>query len=429
MNAARLIAAKRDGCELTRADIGSLIRGFVAGDVADSQMSAFAMAVFFRGMTDDETTALTQEMLASGVTMSHPAGTAVVDKHSTGGVGDKVSLILAPLLASCGLRVPMISGRGLGPTGGTLDKLESISGFRTDLSIAELSAVVANVGCVITGATEDLVPADRKLYALRDVTATVPSVPLITASIMSKKLAESLDALVLDVKYGSGSFMKTREQAGMLAKSLVRVATLSGLKTTALITDMNQPLGRLCGNAVEVAESLDVLTGGGPDDVRELTIALGAELLCAASDVSLEAASEKLTDKLNSGEAKTSFEAMVAGQGGDLSRPLSVASSTEIKSNASGVVSSVDTEAIGQTIIELGGGRQKPGDQIDHSVGVEMLVQIGDRISAGEPVALAFADELSEESARQIGGAIRVDESEVHPPNLIVERIDHESCG
>ena len=199
MNAARLIAAKRDGCELTRADIASLIHGFVAGDVADSQMSAFAMAVFFRGMTDDETAALTQEMLASGVTMSHPAGSAVVDKHSTGGVGDKVSLILAPLLASSGLRIPMISGRGLGPTGGTLDKLESISGFRSDLSINELAAVVADVGCVITGATENLVPADRKIYALRDVTATVPSVPLITASIMSKKLAESLNALVLDV--------------------------------------------------------------------------------------------------------------------------------------------------------------------------------------------------------------------------------------
>lgn len=429
MNAARLIAAKRDGCELTRADIASLIRGFVAGDVADSQMSAFAMAVFFRGMTDDETAALTQEMLASGVTMSHPAGSAVVDKHSTGGVGDKVSLILAPLLASSGLRIPMISGRGLGPTGGTLDKLESISGFRSDLSINELSAVVADVGCVITGATEDLVPADRKLYALRDVTATVPSVPLITASIMSKKLAESLNALVLDVKFGSGSFMKNREQARALAKSLVRVGTLSGLKTTALLTDMNQPLGQMCGNAVEVDESLDVLAGGGPDDVRELTIALGVELLCAGSGVSSEVASSALATKLKSGEAMKSFEAMVAAQGGDLSRPRPVATPTEIKSTLSGVVSSIDTETIGQAIIELGGGRQKPSDQIDHSVGVEMLVQIGDRISAGKAVALAFADDLSEESARQIAAAICVDDPEVSSPDLIVERLDHESCG
>ena len=429
MNAARLIAAKRDGCELTRADIGSLIRGFVAGDVADSQMSAFAMAVFFRGMTDDETTALTQEMLASGVTMSHPAGSAVVDKHSTGGVGDKVSLILAPRLASCGLRVPMISGRGLGPTGGTLDKLESISGFRTDMSIDELSVVVADVGCVITGATEDLVPADRKLYALRDVTATVPSVPLITASIMSKKLAESLDALALDVKFGSGSFMKTREQARALAESLVRVGTLSGLNTTALLTDMNQPLGRMCGNAVEVDESLEVLAGGGPDDVRELTIALGAEVVSMTHDTSILASKIAVTDVLTSGKSLTVFERMVAAQGGDLSRPRPVSTPTEIRSTSSGVVSSIDTEAVGQAIIELGGGRQKPGDSIDHSVGVEMRVRIGDRISAGEPVALAFANGLSEESARQLAGAICVDESEVSPPELIVERIDHESCG
>ena len=429
MNAARLIAAKRDGCELTRADIASLIHGFVAGDVADSQMSAFAMAVFFRGMTDDETAALTQEMLASGVTMSHPAGSAVVDKHSTGGVGDKVSLILAPLLASSGLRIPMISGRGLGPTGGTLDKLESISGFRSDLSINELAAIVADVGCVITGATENLVPADRKIYALRDVTATVPSVPLITASIMSKKLAESLNALVLDVKFGSGSFMKNREQARTLAKSLVRVGTLSGLKTTALLTDMNQPLGQMCGNAVEVDESLDVLAGGGPDDVRELTIALGVELLCVGSGISSEVASSTLAAKLNSGEAMKCFEAMVTAQGGDLSHPRPIAAPTEIRSTLSGVVSSIDTETIGQAIIELGGGRQKPSDQIDHSVGVEMLVRIGDRISAGKAVALAFADDLSEESARQIVGAICVDEPGVSPPDLIVERIDHESCG
>ena len=429
MNSARLIAAKRDGCELTREDIGQLIRGFVAGDVADSQMSAFAMAVFFRGMTNDETAALTQEMLASGVTMTHAAGSAVVDKHSTGGVGDKTSLILAPLLASCGMRVPMISGRGLGPTGGTLDKLESIPGFRTDLSIDELSTVVSDVGCVITGATQDLVPADRKLYALRDVTATVPSVPLITASIMSKKLAESLDALVLDVKFGSGSFMKTREQAKTLAESLVRVGTLSGLRTTALITDMNQPLGQMCGNAVEVAESLDVLAGGGPDDLRALTIALGAELLSATTAATQEDAGTTLTEMLALGKALGFFERMVSAQGGDLKKRRLVASATEIKAVASGVVSSIDTEAIGQAIIELGGGRQKPGDGIDHSVGVEMLVQIGDRISAAEPVAQVFAENLSKKTVGQIAGAVRVDESEVVPPRLIVDRIDHESCG
>lgn len=423
MNAARLIAAKRDGFELTRSDIGQLIRGFVAGDVTDSQMSAFAMAVFFRGMTDDETTALTLEMLASGLTMSHPAGPALVDKHSTGGVGDKTSLILAPLLASCGLRVPMISGRGLGPTGGTLDKLESISGFRTDLSIDELSSCVAEVGCVITGATEDIVPADRRLYALRDVTATVPSVPLITASIMSKKLAESLNALVLDVKFGSGSFMKTREQATALAESLVRVGHLSGLTTTALITDMNQPLGRMCGNAVEVAEALDVLGGGGPPDVRGLTIALGVELLCAVSDIHKESAADLLVAKLDSGEALQVFERMVAAQGGRLEMPRTVGRERRLTAERDGFIIGIDTEAIGHAIIELGGGRRKPGDRIDSSVGIELRVRIGDAVSQGEEIARIFSSSDTDSITTQVSQAICIGDSVVAPPVLIAGRL------
>ena len=420
LSPSRLIALKRDGGELSREQIAWLVRSFVSGEMAESQMSAFCMAVFFRGMSDEETTALTQEMLESGVTMSHPAGSAVVDKHSTGGVGDKTSLILAPLLASCGLRVPMISGRGLGPTGGTLDKLESIPGFRTDLSMKE----VADVGCVITGATTDLVPADRKLYALRDVTATVPSVPLITASIMSKKLAESLDALVLDVKFGSGAFMKTREQATQLAKSLVRVGNLSGLKTTALITDMNQPLGQMCGNSVEVAESLDVLAGRGPDDVRQLTIALGAELLVTSGlHKSLEAATVELCRQLDSGAALNLFRRMVAAQGGDLDVMPKLAPEIAIEATQSGFVSAVDTEELGLAIIELGGGRKQADDRIDHSVGIEVLCRVGDSVSQGDSLARVFGNGILPASIAQVRDAFEICKDEVEPRTLIVDRV------
>ncbi len=263
MNPSTLIAKKRDGGVLSADEIGWFINGFVTGDVADYQMSAMAMAIFIRDMTVDETAALTEHMLNSGAVFTWPNATRpMVDKHSSGGLGDKVSLILAPMLACCDVWVPMISGRGLGATGGTLDKLEAIPGFRTDLSMDEMQRVTRGVGCVISGATEDLVPADRKLYALRDVTGTVPSIPLITASIMSKKLAEGLDALVLDVKYGSGAFMKTLDDARRLAESLVRTGQRMNVATSACVTDMNQPLGRMVGNAVEVDESIDALSGG-----------------------------------------------------------------------------------------------------------------------------------------------------------------------
>ncbi|HQX54102.1 MAG TPA: thymidine phosphorylase, partial [Planctomycetaceae bacterium] len=274
---ASLIAAKRDRQELRDEEIAFFVQGFADGSIPDYQMAAMAMAIYLNGMTPRETATLTFAMLSSGTRLVWPKdGRSRVDKHSTGGIGDKTSLILAPLLAECGLQIPMLSGRGLGATGGTLDKLEAIPGYRTDLALAEITQLTQSVGCVITGASAELAPADRKLYALRDVTATVPSIPLITASIMSKKLAESLDALVLDVKFGSGAFMKTREQATELAHSLVSTGQRMGVHTTALLTDMNQPLGRMCGNAVEVLESIDVLQGGGPDDVRQLTIELCA---------------------------------------------------------------------------------------------------------------------------------------------------------
>src|SRR3954452_15256312 len=280
MNVVSLISKKRDGGELTEDEIGSLISGYVRGDVPDYQMAAWAMAVYLRGMTVPEIAALTECMLHSGVRFEWPAGESPkVDKHSTGGIGDKVSLPLAPLLACCGLAVPMISGRGLGATGGTLDKLEAIPGFRTDLSLAEIEQMTASVGCVITGASAEIAPADKKLYALRDVTATVPSIPLITASIMSKKLAESLDALVLDVKFGSGAFMKSLDQARELARSLVDTGKRMGVKTTALLTDMNQPLGRMAGNLVEVHEAIATLQGRAPEDLWHCTRELAVELL------------------------------------------------------------------------------------------------------------------------------------------------------
>ena len=337
MNITQIIARKRDGAALSSDEIATLVSGHVAGEIPDYQMSALAMDIFLRGMDEDETTALTEQILLSGKVLETGDVALRVDKHSTGGIGDKSSLILAPLLACCGFHVPMISGRGLGATGGTLDKLESIRGFRTDLSPDEIRATVERVGCVITGATCELVPADRKLYALRDVTATVASIPLITASIMSKKLAENLSALVLDVKFGSGAFMKSKDDARRLAQSMVSVGSRMGGKTTALLTDMNQPNGRLAGNAVEVDESLEVLAGGGPDDLREITLALAGEvLLMKRLAASAEQAQATLSGHLASGRVMSKFREMVHAQGGDLDAPRSRAAKSTIAAAANG---------------------------------------------------------------------------------------------
>jgi pyrimidine-nucleoside phosphorylase len=319
----------------------------------------------------------------------------------------------------------MISGRGLGATGGTLDKLESIPGYRTNLTTEEIQRLTDKIGCVITGATDDLAPADKKLYALRDVTATVASIPLITASIMSKKLAESLDALVLDVKFGSGAFMKTLDQARALARSLVSVGEQMGVPTTALLTDMNQPNGRLSGNAVEVNESLDVLAGGGPPDVRELTLALGAELLMMAGAAdSLDRARKQLAARLDDGSALEKFREMVRAQGGNLDAPRPVAPENMVVANRSGYIASIDTEQLGLTIVELGGGRKKVGDVVDHSVGIEMLVRHGDRVVSGQPLLRIFAEPAA---AASVGNAVLdafdVSEEPPVPRPLIVERL------
>jgi pyrimidine-nucleoside phosphorylase len=420
---ASLIAAKRDSHELSDEQIACFIQGFAAGDIPDYQMSAMAMAIFLNGMTPREVATLTSEMLHSGTRLTWPDdGIARVDKHSTGGIGDKTSLILAPLLAVCGLQIPMLSGRGLGATGGTLDKLESIPGFRTNLTLDEITQLTQSVGCVITGASAELAPADRKLYALRDVTATVPSIPLITGSIMSKKLAEGLNALVLDVKFGSGAFMKTRELATELAYSLVDTGNRMGVRTTALLTDMNQPLGRLCGNAVEVLESISVLKGGGPDDVRQLTLELCAELLVSARiDDDPESARQRCAKLLDSGAAYERWGRMVRAQGGNPDAELKVAPASELVAEETGVVSSIDTEALGLAIITLGGGRRKMGDAIDHSVGLEMLARIGDRVSRGTPLVRIFSEtpNVAEPAIRQ---AITISDTGSALP-LIVERI------
>lgn len=426
MNPVWLIAKKRDGAELTAEEIGVFVSRYAAGDIPDYQMSAMAMAIYLQGMNTAEIAALTDHMLASGARFEWPDdGVPRVDKHSTGGIGDKVSIPLAPMLACCGLQVPMISGRGLGATGGTLDKLEAIPGFHTDLSMDEVRDVVKRVGCVITGATPDLVPADRKLYALRDVTATVPSIPLITASIMSKKLAEGLDALVLDVKWGSGAFMKTAEQARELAQSLVATGQRMDVATTALLTDMNQPLGRMAGNAVEIDESVAMLEGRGPADLVELTLALGAELLtsagAAANGASARAA---LEETLRSGAAREKLAEMVHAQGGDLDAPRTVAPANDLAGAVAGYVATIDAEEFGRAIIAMRGGREQLGDRLDHSTGIEMLVRLGDRVDAGQPLARIFAaPDVARRVRPMLLAAIGVADDPPEPKSLILGTI------
>jgi pyrimidine-nucleoside phosphorylase len=425
MNPVQIITKKRDGRELAAEEIRSFVGAYARGDVPDYQMSALAMAIFLRDMTAAETAALVEVMLGSGATLAWPAGSPVVDKHSTGGIGDKTSLILAPLLACFDLRVPMISGRGLGATGGTLDKLEAIPGFRTNLSLDELRAVVEHVGCVITGASAELVPADRKLYALRDVTATVASVPLITASIMSKKLAEGLNALVLDVKFGSGAFMKQVDDARRLARSMVDVGNRMGVRTSALLTDMNQPLGHMAGNAVEVDESLDVLAGGGPADLIDLTLDLGAELLVAAQKCATrEEALRKQRELLANGAAREKFAEMVRAQGGDLDAPRPRAAEMMVIADRRGYVTAIDTEGLGWAVIELGGGRKVLSDKVDPSVGFEMLVRLGDEVRPGDPLVRLFAGPRNRDlAAEMVRRAMTIADAPTPRKPLVLERV------
>lgn len=430
MNTAQLIAKKRDGEELSTNEIIGLVEGYVSGEVADYQMSAWAMAVFIRGNTTAETAALTEAMLASGDVFDwsgqFAGGPKNGDKHSSGGIGDKVSIPLAPALACCGLRVPMISGRGLGATGGTLDKLESIPGLRIAYDLEEAQQLATDVGCVICSASPRLVPADRMLYALRDVTATVPCIPLITASIMSKKLAEGLDALVLDVKCGSGAFMKTLDEANALARSLVDTGKRMGVATTAMVTDMNQPLGRMAGNGVEIDESIDCVEGGGPADLRDLTVQLGGELLCSAGlAASREEGQTQLAKTLDNGSAREKLAEMVRAQEGDLDAPRSRAAELMMTADQAGHITAIDTEALGYAVIELGGGRKIKEDVVDPTVGLEMLVRIGDQVEAGQPMVKLYAHDKGKEYAQKlVQGAIHMGESPAELPALVKNHID-----
>ncbi len=422
---AQIIARKRDGAELTDGEIRDFVAGYVAGQIPDYQMAALAMAICLRGMSTAETVSLTEQMLHSGEVLRWQNDRPKVDKHSTGGLGDKVSLVLAPLLACCDLQVPMISGRGLGTTGGTLDKLESIPGFRTELTRDEIQRQTEEVGCVICSATADLAPADRQLYGLRDVTATVESVPLITASILSKKLAESLDWLVLDVKFGSGAFMTCQSEARELAESLVHVAHRMGVPTTALLTDMNQPLGRMVGNAVEVEEAVQTLAADGPEDLVTLVLELGAELLVASAAAdSPEAARQRLRSLLDEGAALAKFQEMVRAQGGDLNGQRMIAPASTVVAEKTGWLAAVHGQKLGRVIIEMGGGRKIRTDRIDPSVGLEMLVRIGDAVEHGQPLVRVMGP--SEDVARvrsMVLDAFEISDFPVESPPLIRQRL------
>lgn len=402
-----LIRRKRDGGRLDPDEIRAFLDGYTAGAVPDYQAAAMLMAVFFRGLGDEELAAWTDAMLHSGDVLNLSALPGVkVDKHSTGGVGDMISIALAPLVASCGVVVPMISGRGLGHTGGTLDKLEAIPGFRTDLRVERFIAQLDEVGCALIGQTDRLAPADRKLYALRDVTGTVESMPLIASSIMSKKLAEGIDALVLDVKVGSGAFMKTLDLARRLAETLCAIGRGAGKRVAAFLTDMDQPLGRYVGNALEVREAIDTLQGRGSPDVRELTLALGAEMLRLAGLAdSDDDAQAKLAAAISSGAALERLARIAEAQGGDpraildgeLPRARHV---SPVLAERSGLVQAIDAEAIGLAASTLGAGRMKKEDAIDPAVGLELLRKVGDEVAAGEPIAaLHYNDETRRDEA------------------------------
>jgi pyrimidine-nucleoside phosphorylase len=394
-----LIQRKRDGAALEPGEWRALIDGYVAGRIPDYQLSALLMAVVWRGLSIEELAALTDAMLASGDRLRFEGlDRPVIDKHSTGGVGDKVSLVLAPMVASCGVAVPMMSGRSLGHTGGTLDKLESIPGFRTGLSLREAEAQVARLGCAMIGPTPEIAPADGKLYALRDVTATVESIPLLAASIMSKKLAEGLGGLVLDVKTGSGAFIPEPEGAIELARAMITLGETRSCRTVALLTAMDRPLGRACGNTLEVEEALQGLGGEGPQDLMEVTYALGVEmLLLAGVEQDAAAARRRLETSITSGRALETFGRVIEAQGGDatvIEDPgiLPQADAVEVfRAPASGTVAAVDPRIIGRAIVALGGGRTTMADTVDPTVGFVITVKPGHKVKAGQPLASVFA--------------------------------------
>jgi pyrimidine-nucleoside phosphorylase len=433
MRAVDLIEVKRDGGEISPAEIGWLVAEYVAGRVPDYQMSAFLMAVYFRGMTEQETVALTQAMADSGerIDLSSIPGIKV-DKHSTGGVGDTVTLVLVPLMAAAGLVVAKLSGRSLGHTGGTIDKLEAIPGLRTELTLDEIRRQAERIGAVVADHTADVVPADRLLYELRDVTATVPSLPLIAGSVLSKKLAGGADAIVLDVKCGDGAFMREEKQARELAETLVRVGNKLGKKFSALITAMDEPLGTMAGNALEVKQAIEVLHGEGPADLAEVTLALGAELLVLAGEApSSDAARARLEELITSGKAWGVFRDLVSAQGGDVraiegpDRLPKAKQVVEVPSPASGYVERLRAHPIGVACGLLGAGREVKGQAVDPGAGVELLAKVGDEAAKGQPLARLHVGrpDRADEAAKLVRDAYTIGSQRVRRKPLILGQV------
>lgn len=428
----RLIERKRDGGVLTGVEWREVIAGYVRGTVPDYQMAALAMAVVFRGLTPDELDALTGAMLGSGARLDFGDwSTPRVDKHSIGGVGDKTSLLLAPMVACLGVGVPMISGRGLGHTGGTLDKLEAIPGFRTGLALAEATAQVRGIGCVMLGQTPEIVPADRKLYALRDVTGTVESIPLISASIMSKKLAEDLTGLVLDIKTGSGAFITDLDGSLELARTMIALGEARGCRTVGLVTAMDRPLGIACGNALETREAIEGLMGQGPPDLMEVTYALGVEMLLVGGVTADPGEARRMLEEtVRSGRALDRFRQLVAAQGGDVtvvddpSRLPAAPICRDFLAGSDGVVSQVEPRRIGQIIVALGGGRRRTEDAVDPAVGIAVMAKPGQAVAAGQPLATIHARDAdaAETAARALADAIVIGASAAPLP-LISHRV------
>ncbi|MDR0598249.1 MAG: thymidine phosphorylase [Treponema sp.] len=433
MRAVDIIMKKRSGEELSREELGFLIGGYVAGEIPDYQAAAWAMAVYFRGMTAAETAALTELMLKSGAAMDLSGiGGPFVDKHSTGGVGDKTSLILAPIVASLGIRDPMMSGRALGHTGGTLDKLDSIPGYRTNLDPGEFRRILAEVGFAMTGQTRDIVPADRLLYALRDVTATVESIPLITASILSKKAAEGADALVFDVKFGSGAFMKDSGDGEKLARSLVETGTAMGKRVIALLTDMNEPLGAMTGNFLEVEESLDCLEGRGPADLMEVTLELAARMAILGGKAKDPAEGRRLCEEaLAGGKPRELFLANIAAQGGDVGKFLELRGtyrspvSAELRAERAGYISRIDAWKTGRAGIDLGVGRNRLEDPVSPTAGIRFHRKGGDKVAPGDLIMTVWArDEAGLAAALpQLQDAVEYGDTAPAPGKLVLKEI------
>jgi pyrimidine-nucleoside phosphorylase len=433
MTAYEIIKKKRDGKTLSREEINFLVDGYTKAKIPDYQFASFLMAVYFQCMNFEETTTLTFAMMNSGKMFDLSAIPGIkIDKHSTGGVGDKVSLILAPLVAACGVIVPMVSGRGLGHTGGTLDKLESIPGFRTNLSYDKFVSNLKHIGVAMIGQTDELAPADKKIYALRDVTATVDSIPLISASIMSKKLAEGINGLVLDVKTGSGAFMSKLAEAKKLAKTMIAIGKKMNKKVCALITDMNQPLGKAVGNALEVIESIEALKGRGVNDLMEIVFVLGEEMLLMSKQVKTTTQANKLLKQaIENGKALNKFRDIIKLQGGnekvidDYSLLPKARYQIEVKSSKSGYIAEIDTQRIGMLAIELGAGREKIDDKIDPAVGFIFKKKISEPVKTDDILAsvLASDKELAQKIANELRDCYSFSKNRAHKPKLVITKI------